>query len=129
MTDSERHPDGLFSGADDDCVLTPRLVSIAVGADMRSLAIAVGEPGNGRPDIVYTDRQKQTARVDHVALPELQSVAVVVDLLRRLDFIVDDSHTVLLCVLAPACAQLRRPDRVRAKEAVDAAGLPVARIA
>src|SRR5207249_11785444 len=58
----QRHPDSLASCADHDGSLAPRLVAVAVGADVRGLTVDSLEPRNGRPHVLEPDREQEPRR-------------------------------------------------------------------
>ena len=55
----ECHPHCLPATADDHDLLSPRLVAVAVGADVRARAEGVRQSGNVRPDVADADSEEE----------------------------------------------------------------------
>src|SRR5688500_5197304 len=125
----ERHADSFSARADDNGFAIPRLVPVAVGAYVRSLPIAVGQSGNIRPEIFYSNREKQSPCCESATFLEREIEALRVEVLNRDDSIVQQRCAELLGVCTALAAEIRRPDTLGAKDSVDAASLPVTRIA
>ena len=62
----ERHPNGLPPCADDDGFLVPRLVTVAVGADVNGLTVAAVEAGNVGPEILDADGEQNSFGLDRL---------------------------------------------------------------
>src|SRR6478609_1184253 len=74
----EGHADGFPSRADDDDLLVDALAAVAVGADMRGVAVDAVEPWYVGPDVLQADREEQPARAEHLAARERELEGVLV---------------------------------------------------
>src|SRR6478752_6162396 len=111
----EGHADGFPSRADDDDLLVDALAAVAVGADMRGVAVDAVEPWYVGPDVLQAARER-----------ELEGVLVVAhDALTHGIAQLDASRS---CLVAAGAAKLGRPDAGKAEKSVDPACLPVARV-
>jgi hypothetical protein len=152
----ERHPHGLASLPEDHGLLVARIVAVAVGADVRAVAVDLLEPRDPRPDVLEPDPEQNPPRDQRlrglaglVVLGaarragsgavllglgdrhriELEHEPLVVLAPRPHHEAVEQRHAVALRLLAPGAPQLGRPDSRQPEVAVDAPSLPIAGIA
>ena len=70
--------DAAPPGADDDRLLPARLVAIAVGADVRAVAVDLAQPRDARPHVLEPDAEQQPARAFREQLrPRQESAAYI----------------------------------------------------
>ena len=96
---------------------------------MRGLSVAIAETGNRRPHVLDSDAKEQSSCFDRPAAIQIEIESLAVHVANLAHFIIDEIGAQSLRIVATFLPQLRRSDALRAKESVDAACLPVARVA
>jgi len=104
-------------------------VPVAVGADVRVASVDVIEARHIGPDVLQPDREEQAPRLERAAVVEGELEALLVRPCDGRAYGVHQLNVAVASLVAPHAAKLRRLDLRMAEEAVDAARLPVARVA
>lgn len=128
-SEGERQSRRLPAGRDDDRLAAARLVAVAVRAVVRGLAVAALEPGNVGPDVLDPDGDEEALRLDHAPALEDETEVLVAHLRGGLHAAVHQLRAEAPGLVPPALAQLGWRDVGEAEVPMDAARLPVARVA